>query len=33
MVKELLATTDELQNLIDTLLNKFILRKTLRTLS
>ena len=33
MVKELLATTDELQNPIDTLLNKFILRKTLRILS
>ena len=33
MVKELLAATDELQNPIDTLLNKFILRKTLRILS
>ena len=33
MVKELLATTVDLQNPIDTLLNKFTLRKTLRILS
>ena len=33
MVKELLATTVDLQNPIDTLLNKFTVRKTLRILS
>ena len=33
MVKELLAITVDLQNLIDTLLNKFTLSKTLRILS
>ena len=33
MVKELLATTVDLQNPIDTLSNKFTLRKTLRILS
>ena len=33
MVKELLATTADLQNPIDTLLNKLTLRKTLRILS
>ena len=33
MVKELLATTADLQNPIDTLLNKFTLRETLRILS
>ena len=33
MVKELLATTVDLQNPIDTLLNKFTLPKTLRILS
>ena len=33
MVKELLATTANLQNVIDTLLNKFALHKTLRILS
>ena len=33
MVKELLATTIDLQNPIDTSLNKFTLRKTLRILS
>ena len=32
MVKELLATTSDLQNPIDTFLNKFTLRKTLRIL-
>ena len=33
MVNELLVTTIYLQNPIDTLLNKFTLRKTLRILS
>ena len=33
MVKELLATTVNSQNPIDTLLNKLTLRKTLRILS
>ena len=33
MVHELLVTTVDLQNPVDTLLNKFTLRKTLRILS